>query len=132
MAGLSWGSSVYRNWVYAPGDQGQVVTTDYQYPVSLCVTTGVPEAQDGAKGRVLVVAFLRLLTNGGYNYLYLQKNGVNVVDMGIITNQSSAQAMFLDNKPGNGETTYQIRIHGNSRQSGWIWNAGIAATVFFR
>lgn len=131
-AGLSWGSSTYQNWVYAPGDQGLVVTTDYQYPVSLSVTTGVAEAQDSARSRVLVVAFLRLLTNGGYNYLYLQKNGVHVADMGIITNQSSAQAVFLDDNPGTGSTTYRIRIHGNSPQSGWIWNAGIAATVFFR
>ena len=132
-AGLSWGDSYYNNWVYEPSDPGLVVTTSYQYPATISVTTGVAASGDASnRGRVLVMAFLRLLTNGGFNYVYLQRDGINVVNMGIITNQSSAQGFYVDDSPKNGTTTYRIRIHGNSIQSGWIWSAGIAVMTFFR
>lgn len=123
-AGLSWGVSSYNNWgLY-----------DYSIPTSWTQPSGgsVSIATE-SRGRVLVTAFIRALAGGQFVYSGIFKDGSQVTDMGIISNQSSAHGMYIDSSPKDGTTTYSVRVRCTAAPNhGYLWSVGICALAIYR
>jgi hypothetical protein len=123
-AGLSWGVSSYNNW----GLYDYSIPTEWTQPSGGSVSIATE-----SRGRVLVTAFIRALAGGQFVYSGIFKDGSQVTDMGIISNQSSAHGMYIDSSPKDGTTTYSVRVRCTAAPNhGYLWSVGICALAIYR